>query len=87
MKQNNFFYYKLEALCSKGSSFFVSTLNHIDRLNAINVIFGFRHRKRDILIGKIKSAITNITKENTPMNNNTRKLLNLTDDSLIFNGD
>ena len=66
---------------------FGCTLNRVDRLNSINTIFCFRHRKRGILIGKIKSTITNITKNNTPMNNNTRKLLNLTDDSLIFNGD
>ena len=29
------------------------TLNRVDRLNSINAIFCFRHRKRGILIGKI----------------------------------
>ena len=39
------------------------------------------------LIVTIKSSITNIIKENTSMDNNTRKLLNLTDVSFIFNED
>ena len=61
------------------------TLNRIDRLNSINAFFYFGHRKRGILIGKIKSSITNIPKENDPIDNNTRKLLNSTDGSLILN--
>ncbi len=68
-----------------GSVYCNYKLNRIDRLNSINAIFYLRHIKRGILIGKIKSSITNITKENAPIDNNTRKLLNSTDDSLILN--
>lgn len=38
------------------------TLNRVDRLNSINAIFLFWDRKRGILIGKIKSTKTKITR-------------------------
>lgn len=62
-------------------------LNRVDSLNAINAIFCFENREKGILIDKIESTITDITKDNPPMDNNTRKLINLTDHSLIFNED
>ena len=41
---------------------FGCTLNRVDRLNSINAIFLFGYRKRGILIGKIKSTKTKITR-------------------------